>query len=109
MIPHEDANEASSSSSFVVISSPVDSIQAFSVDHIPFLASMLSHTGAPLNHSPLTIFIGSGVYKISQKIHISIPNPFKLSRGCYLFFEPFNSTSAVSVLNRSMVFLLSGP
>ena len=48
MISHEDTNEASSSSSFVVISSQVDSIQAFSVDHIPFLASMLSHTGVPL-------------------------------------------------------------
>ena len=30
--------------------------------------------------------ICSGVLKISQKIRISIPNPFKLSRGCYLFW-----------------------
>ena len=39
VIPREDTNRASSSSSFVLFSSPVDPIQAFSVDHIPFLVS----------------------------------------------------------------------
>ena len=35
----EGTNAVSSSSSFIVVSSPVDPIQAFSVDHIPFLVS----------------------------------------------------------------------
>ena len=34
----------------------------------------------------LFLFMLSGVLKLSQKIRISIPNPFKLSWGCYLFW-----------------------
>ena len=34
----------------------------------------------------LLLFMLFGVLKISQETRISIPNPFKLSRGCYLFW-----------------------
>ena len=53
----EDTNGASSLLFFVLFSSPVDSSQAFGVDHILILVQMFSHAGAPLNHSLLAIHL----------------------------------------------------
>ena len=43
-------------------------------------------------------FICSGVPKISQKICVSIINPFKIFRG-FISFKPFKSTGAISLFN----------
>ena len=46
---------------------PVDLTQAFVVDLIPFpLFTMLSHSGAPINHSPLAIHLFRSVEDISE-------------------------------------------
>ena len=44
------------------------------------------------------LFICSGVLKISQKICVSIQDPFNLFRGV-ISFKSFNSTGAFSLLN----------
>ena len=44
----------------------MDPIQAFSVDHIPFLISRLSHAGAILNHSPLDILLSQSAQDILE-------------------------------------------
>ena len=54
---HEDSNEASSLSFFVLLSSSVVSMQAFGVDRILSSFQMFSHAGAPLNHPPLAIHV----------------------------------------------------
>ena len=62
---HEDSNGASSLSFFVLLSSPVDSIQAL---WIIFFSSfqMPSHTGAPHNHSLLAIHLFWSAEDISE-------------------------------------------
>ena len=86
----------------------MDSIEAFSVDHIPFLASMFSHTGAPLNYSPLAIQLFRSAEDISEgsSCHSRSVNPIL---RMFISFKPFNSTGAISPSNRSAVYLLSGP
>ena len=65
------------------LSSPMDSIQDFDVNLIPFLISQCFLTSVHLLIAHLSLFI-SVVLKISEEIRVSIANSFKLSRGCYL-------------------------
>ena len=79
-VSHEDALLVLHSPFF---SSPVDSIQAFGVDHILSLFQKFYHTGAPHNHSPLAILLFRSAQDIS-KIRASTLHSFKLFRGGYL-------------------------
>ena len=66
----EDTNEASSSSFFVLFSSPVDPIQTSGVDHIPFprFKRFLMQVHLLIIH--FSLFNSSRVLKISQKIQV---------------------------------------
>ena len=78
---HEDALLVQYSPFF---SSPVDSIQAFGVDHIPFSSfQMPSHAGAPYIQSFLAIQLFRSAQDIS-KIRVSTLLSFKFFRGCSL-------------------------
>ena len=74
---HEDTNGASSSSFFIL-----DSSQDLSI--IPFYCfkCLLMLVHLIIIHSSL--FICSGVLKISQKTRLVIQDQFNLFRGCYL-------------------------
>ena len=76
-------------------SSSMNSIQAFGVDHILSSFQKFYHTGAPRNHPLLAIQLFRTAQDIS-KIRVST-------------LLLFHSTSAFSLLNRSTVYLLSGP
>ena len=95
VISHEDTNEASSSSSFILFSSPVDPIQAFSVDHIPFLVSN-AFSCRCTSHSLTSCY--SFVPECWRYLRRFV-FPF-LIRSSYLeiviSFKPFNSTGAIS-------------
>ena len=77
----EDTNGVSSSSFFVLFSSWVDPIQALSSLSFPRFKCFPMPVHLTIVH--LSLFI-SEVPKISQKICVSILNPFKLFWGCYL-------------------------
>ena len=63
----EDTNGASSLSFLVLLSSPVDSIKAFGVDHIPFSSFRIpSLASAPHIHSFLTIQLLGSAQDISK-------------------------------------------
>ena len=85
VIFHEDAHEASSLPFFILFFSGGfnSSLQCWSHSFPRFKCFLMS---VHLLIIHLLLFMLSGVLKISQKIRISIPNPFKLSRGCYLFW-----------------------
>ena len=72
-----------------------DGFKSSFVDHTFFLVSMLSHAGAPCNHPLLAIQLFRSAQDIS-KIRVST-------------LLSFHSTGAFSLLNRSTVYLLSGP
>ena len=62
-VSHEDALLVLLSSFF---SSPVDSIQAFGVDHIFSSFQCFSYAGAILNRSPLAILLSRSAQDISE-------------------------------------------
>ena len=105
----EDSNGASSLWFFVLLSSPVCSMQSFDGDHILFLVSnaFLMPVHLIIIHFPL--FNCSGVLKISRRF--VFPLCFHSSSfEDVISFKPFNSTSAISPSNRSMVlFFWVGP
>ena len=92
---------------FVILcyfSSPVDLIQDFGVDLIPFpLFTMLSHSGAPINHSPLAIHLFRSVEDISgdscfhsrsvQAISRLLSHSSHLIQPAQSFFKLFNGVS----------------
>ena len=92
VISHEDTNGASSLSFFVLLSSSVVSMQAFGVDHIPSPPFKCFLMPVDLLIIHFSLFKGSGVLKISQKICVSILNSFK----------PFNSTGAIFLFKQSL-------
>ena len=96
----EGTNGASSVLFFVLFSSPVDSIQALSIISLSSFSNVFSCWKFLSKHLLITniVILVSGVLKISQKIQVSIRNPFKLFRGLTLF-KPFNSTGAIYILN----------
>ena len=77
---HEDALLVRHSSFF---SSPVDSIQAFGVDHIFSSFQKFYHTGAPHNHPLFAIHLFRSAQDIS-KIRVSTLHSFKIFRGRFL-------------------------
>ena len=99
---HEDSNGASSSSFLIPFSSPVDSSQDLSIIS-PFsrLKYLLLTVLLIFIHFPL--FNCSGVLKISRRF--VFPLYFRSSSFEDVpSFKPFNSTGAISHLNRSIVF-----
>ena len=86
-----------------LFSSPVDSNQAFRVDHTLFLISMCSHAGEILNHSPLAIQLFRSAEDISEgsSCHSRSVNPIL---RMFISFKPFNSTGATSLSKHSTVF-----
>ena len=90
------------------LSSPVDSIQNFGVNFILFLISQCFLTPVHLLIIPRLLFNCFGVLKISQRF--AFPLLIRLSYlEVVISFKPFNSTGAIYLLNRSTVYLLSGP
>ena len=91
-------------------SSPVEPIQVFGVDHIPFPSFlMISHAGAPHNLSPLAIQLFRSVEDISKirVFHSTIVQTLSrmLSHSSHLI-QPVLSPFQVIF---STVFLLNGP
>ena len=78
---HEDSNGASSSS-FLVLSSLVDLIQALVLSILLFF-QCFSYAGTPLNHPSLAIKLFRSAQDIS-KIRVSTLHSFKLFRDWYL-------------------------
>ena len=88
----------------------MDLIQDFGVDLIPFpLFTMLSHSSAPINHSPLAIHLFRSVEDISEdsSFHSQFTQVLlrMLSHSSHLN-QPVQSPFQVIV---PTVFLLSGP
>ena len=85
-----------SSSSFIVVSSPVDPIQAFSVDHIPFLVS--NAFSCRCTSQSLTSCY-SFVLECSRYLG-RLVFPFSIRSRYFevvISFKPFNSTGATSL------------
>ena len=66
VILHEDTNETSSSSFFILFFS--GGFKSRFVDHILFSCQMLSYAGAPLNHSPLIFHLFWSAEDISEDL-----------------------------------------
>ena len=84
------------------------SIQAFGVDHILFRISLPSHTGAPLNHLLLAIHLLRSAEDISEGSSCLSRSVQPISR-LLSHSSHLNPTGTFSLLNRSTVYLLSGP
>ena len=100
---HEDSNGASSSSFLIPFSSPVDSSQDLSIISFSFSRLKYLLLTVLLIFIHFSLFYCSGVLKISRRF--VFPLYFRSSTFEDVpSFKPFNSTGAISLLNRSTVF-----
>ena len=104
---HEDSNGASSSS-FLVLFFSGGFNSSFGIKHTPFLFAQCLFMPVHLLIFHFSLFNYSGVLKISRRFMFPLCIRSR-SFEDVISFKPFNSTVAFSLLNRSTVFLLSGP
>ena len=104
----EDTNGASSLSFFILFLLRWTKFKPSMLVTFLSLFQMLSHADATRNHSALAIHLFRSVEHISEDSCF----PFSIRSSYFevvIPFKPFNSTGAISLLNCSTVFLLSGP